>query len=111
MQYVKSLDGIRGLAVSLVVLFHFGLFPAGWVGVQIFFVLSGYLITNILLSEKGRPLSGYVGRLSPSANRDLSESIGPFLQHIRRDLDGFGLLTLVPRLSIFGRSQWKNSSI
>src|SRR6267154_625078 len=62
MQYVKSLDGIRGLAVSLVVLFHFGLFPAGWVGVQIFFVLSGYLITSILLLEKARPFAEYVGR-------------------------------------------------
>jgi peptidoglycan/LPS O-acetylase OafA/YrhL len=62
MQYARSLDGMRGLAVSLVVLFHFGLFPAGWVGVQIFFVLSGYLITSILLLEKDRPFGKYVGR-------------------------------------------------
>jgi peptidoglycan/LPS O-acetylase OafA/YrhL len=61
-QHFKSLDGIRGIAVSLVVLFHFGLFPAGWIGVQVFFVLSGYLITGILLREKERPFSEYIGR-------------------------------------------------
>jgi peptidoglycan/LPS O-acetylase OafA/YrhL len=62
MRYVRSLDGIRGLAVSLVVLFHFGLFPAGWIGVQIFFVLSGYLITGILLRERERDAREYLGR-------------------------------------------------
>ncbi|SHH62201.1 acyltransferase family protein [Bradyrhizobium erythrophlei] len=62
MQHVKSLDGIRGLAVSLVVLFHFGILPSGWIGVQIFFVLSGYLITSILLRAKERPLGEYLGR-------------------------------------------------
>jgi len=62
MPYLKSLDGLRGVAVSLVVLFHYGLFPAGWVGVQIFFVLSGYLITTILLGEKDSPPLAYLGR-------------------------------------------------
>jgi peptidoglycan/LPS O-acetylase OafA/YrhL len=62
MNHVKSLDGLRGVAVSLVVLFHFGLFPAGWVGVQIFFVLSGYLITGILLRTKEEPIGDYLGR-------------------------------------------------
>jgi peptidoglycan/LPS O-acetylase OafA/YrhL len=60
--HIKSLDGIRGIAVCLVAAFHFGLFPAGWVGVQVFFVLSGYLITSILLKEKERPFPAYIGR-------------------------------------------------
>jgi peptidoglycan/LPS O-acetylase OafA/YrhL len=58
-QYWASLDGVRALAISGVVAFHLGLLPGGWVGVDVFFVLSGYLITNILL-EGGGPR----GRLS-----------------------------------------------
>ena len=62
MRYVKSLDGIRGLAVLLVVLFHYGYVLFGWIGVQLFFTLSGYLITSILLDDKARPFPAYMGR-------------------------------------------------
>jgi peptidoglycan/LPS O-acetylase OafA/YrhL len=57
-----ELDGLRGIAIALVVLFHFGLFPPGWVGVQLFFVLSGYLISEILLTEKETPFPAYLSR-------------------------------------------------
>lgn len=50
--HIKSLDGIRGLAILLVVVFHAGLGNYGWVGVQLFFVLSGFLITGILWKER-----------------------------------------------------------
>jgi peptidoglycan/LPS O-acetylase OafA/YrhL len=51
--YRPHLDGIRALAVVLVILFHLGLdwLPGGFIGVDVFFVLSGYLITGILLRE------------------------------------------------------------
>jgi peptidoglycan/LPS O-acetylase OafA/YrhL len=62
MRYVKSLDGIRGIAVLLVVLFHYAYAPFGWVGVQIFFTLSGYLITSILLEDRWRPFASYTGQ-------------------------------------------------
>ena len=62
MERIKSLDGIRAVAVFLVLLFHVGLFPAGWVGVQVFFVLSGYLISDILLRERERPFPEYLVR-------------------------------------------------
>lgn len=52
--YIKSLDGVRGLAILLVMSFHAGLNHFGWMGVQLFFVLSGYLITGILWKEKER---------------------------------------------------------
>jgi peptidoglycan/LPS O-acetylase OafA/YrhL len=66
--YVPSLDGLRGVAIGLVFMHHFfmgwpfhqGLLPTavgaalgiGWVGVDVFFVLSGFLITGILLDTR-----------------------------------------------------------
>jgi peptidoglycan/LPS O-acetylase OafA/YrhL len=60
--YIRSLDGVRALAVTLVMLFHFQLVDSGWIGVQIFFVLSGFLITRILLKEKHQELGFYLKR-------------------------------------------------
>lgn len=53
MQYRPEVDGLRALAVVSVILFHagFSLFGGGFVGVDVFFVISGYLITTIILSE------------------------------------------------------------
>ena len=62
MPHIKSLDGLRGLAVLAVILFHLGWLAPGWIGVQVFFVLSGFLITRILLQEKERSLSDYLSR-------------------------------------------------
>ncbi len=44
----------------MVLLFHQGLLPFGWVGVQIFFVLSGYLITRLLVEARGERLRSYL---------------------------------------------------
>ena len=53
MKYNPALDGLRGVAIALVVLFHIwpDLFSFGYVGVDIFFVLSGFLITQIILTK------------------------------------------------------------
>ena len=61
--HVRALDGIRAVAVMLVLLFHlrFPGFSSGFLGVDIFFVLSGFLITTLLLTERDR-----TGRISLS---------------------------------------------
>ncbi len=67
MQYRAEIDGLRALAVIPVVLFHAGIagFGGGFVGVDIFFVISGYLITSIILSDQQKErftLAGFYER-------------------------------------------------
>lgn len=88
-----ALDGVRGIAALAVMAFHLGLLPIGWMGVQVFFVLSGYLITKSLIDRPGRPLLSFYGarasRLLPvmlvylAANAALVLAVGG-------GLDGYG---------------------
>lgn len=52
--YRAEIDGLRAVAVVPVIFFHagFAMFSGGYVGVDVFFVISGYLITSIILSEQ-----------------------------------------------------------
>ena len=69
MNYRADIDGLRAVAVTLVILFHYG-FPGvtgGYIGVDVFFVVSGFLITRLIAEEYGKTghfnfLSFYVRR-------------------------------------------------
>lgn len=58
-KHIPTLDGVRGLAILLVLIFHLYKYiyitNIGWIGVDLFFVLSGFLITGILLNAKATP--------------------------------------------------------
>jgi peptidoglycan/LPS O-acetylase OafA/YrhL len=63
-QRLPALDGLRGLAVLAVLAYHahYGWAQGGFVGVDVFFALSGYLITDLLLSGTVDPATGSVAR-------------------------------------------------
>jgi peptidoglycan/LPS O-acetylase OafA/YrhL len=62
---VLSLDGLRGGAIAAVIFEHFitGVFHTGYIGVQVFFVLSGFLITGILVGYRERYSIGAAARI------------------------------------------------
>lgn len=73
MQYRSEIDGLRALAVLPVILFHAGFkfFAGGFVGVDVFFVISGYLITSILIVEIEREKFSLVNFYERRARRIL----------------------------------------
>ncbi|PTX55838.1 peptidoglycan/LPS O-acetylase OafA/YrhL [Litoreibacter ponti] len=73
MKYRPEVDGLRAVAVVPVILFHagVGLFSGGYVGVDVFFVISGYLIAGILISELERDTFSIVRFYARRAKRIL----------------------------------------
>jgi len=53
-QYLPGLDGLRALSVLVVVAFHSGVIDGGWIGVDVFFGISGFLITGLMVAENQR---------------------------------------------------------
>jgi len=55
-RYIHSVDGLRAVAVLAVLLYHLGIdwIPGGFLGVDLFFVISGYVITGLILDSIAR---------------------------------------------------------
>ncbi|HEY3252384.1 MAG TPA: acyltransferase, partial [Polyangiaceae bacterium] len=88
LRHVPALDGLRGLALLGVLLFHAnGALPGGYLGVDLFFVLSGFLITSLLLAEQRE-----TGQIA----------LAPFWVRRARRLFP-ALLSLMPVVAIYGR--------
>ena len=53
MKYRPEIDGLGAIAVIPLILFHagFGLFSGGFVGVDVFFIISSYLITSLIIND------------------------------------------------------------
>ncbi len=88
-RHVRALDGLRGVALLGVLLFHAnGALPGGYLGVDLFFVLSGFLITSLLLAEHRR-----TGRIA----------LGAFwVRRARRLLPA--LVVLMPAIALYARA-------
>ncbi|MBM3508407.1 MAG: acyltransferase, partial [Alphaproteobacteria bacterium] len=115
MVYRREIDGLRAIAVLPVILFHAGFarFSGGFVGVDVFFVISGYLITTLILTDAraGRfTLLGFyerrARRILPALFLVMAVSI-PFawLWMLPTDLKDFS-----ESLAAAGRNQWGRPS-
>lgn len=102
MKYRPEIDGLRALAVLPVVLFHAGFewFGGGFIGVDVFFVISGYLITTIIISEMSEDKFSIINFYERRARRIL-----PALFFIMMACIPFAWLWLTPTdLKDFGQS-------
>jgi peptidoglycan/LPS O-acetylase OafA/YrhL len=93
--YMPGLDGLRGVAVAAVIAYHANKawLPGGFLGVEVFFVISGYLITVLLIAER---------------ERDGSVALGQFwLRRARRLLPALGvtLLAVTLHAAVFARDE------
>lgn len=79
--HLPGLDGLRGLAVIAVLVYHaeVGVLPGGFLGVDLFFVLSGFLITGLLLSEQRRTGGLHLGAFWGRRFRRLLPAVLVFL--------------------------------
>jgi peptidoglycan/LPS O-acetylase OafA/YrhL len=110
---MPSLDGLRAFAVIAVVLYHLGLrwIPGGFLGVDVFFVISGFLITTLLVEEARRTARVRVGRFWLRRTRRLVPAlivvvvvVSALTSVIGRDLNA-GLRMQVLGAAVYG-SNW-----
>src|ERR1700761_6588517 len=102
LRYRADIDGLRAIAVVPVVLYHYGIagFSGGFVGVDVFFVISGFLITSLIFAEMREGTFSVAGFYERRARRIL-----PALFAMMAVSAVLALLLLFPRdLTRFGES-------
>ncbi len=108
LSYRPEIDGMRAIAIILVILFHAwgSTFPGGYVGVDIFFVISGYLITSIILRENKEGNFTYMRFYARRARRILPAllamtsvtTVAAFLLFLPAELIEYGKITIYTML-------------
>jgi peptidoglycan/LPS O-acetylase OafA/YrhL len=119
MNYRPEIDGLRAIAVLAVVFYHVGLgFPGGYVGVDVFFVISGYLITSLILRDlrEGKFSMGdfwerRIRRILPAlAACVLSVLIAGYFLLLPADLEALGASAVAQGLLIANIYFWRNTN-
>jgi peptidoglycan/LPS O-acetylase OafA/YrhL len=118
LHYRPDVDGLRAIAVSLVVLYHVGShFYGGFIGVDVFFVISGYLISSVILSDisAGRfSISGFyerrIRRILPALLvMMILTSVLVWQYFIPQEIEAFGRSQLAALFSVSNFLFWAQS--
>ena len=100
--YRPDIDGLRAIAVVSVALFHAGVpgFSGGYIGVDVFFVISGYLITQLLDGSRAKPLRPWLTEFYIRRARRILPALFAMTLVAARDLAPFGVrvVTIAPGL-------------
>ncbi|MBN2162690.1 MAG: acyltransferase [Pontiellaceae bacterium] len=115
-RYRPEIDGLRAVAVIAVILFHInqGILPGGYVGVDVFFVISGFLITSIILHEEDQGAFRFVNFWLRRIRRILPALLAMTLTTLvagnvilyKGEINNLGLQGLATLLSFANFSQW-----
>ena len=89
-RHIPAIDGLRGIAVAGVLLFHDGRLTGGFLGVDMFFALSGFLITSLLIEERERTGGVRLGAFWERRARRLLPAVLAFLVAIVPLMRWFG---------------------
>lgn len=117
-KYRPDVDGLRAVAVMLVLLYHAGLgFPGGYIGVDVFFVISGFLITGLILKEQNAgtfSLANFwvrrIRRIIPAATvMVVAVLVVGFFLLLPNDYSDLGKSTIAQQLMFSNVYFWQNT--
>lgn len=117
-KYRPDVDGLRAIAVTLVLLFHAGLgFSGGFIGVDVFFVISGFLITGLILKEQDAgkfSLANFwvrrIRRIIPAATVVVvTVLVAGFFLLLPSDFEDLGKSTIAQQLMLSNVYFWRNT--